>query len=128
MASASPDLTNNLYAASRYLSARQKILSQNIANSDTPRYVARDLQKADLSGGNEFSLFVANGKSYSTGAANLTAHAKEDKTAYEITPDGNRISLEQQFVKVSETQEKFALINGLMRKWKSIKSTALGNV
>ena len=123
-----PTLTNNLYAASRYLSARQKILSQNIANSDTPKYVARDLQKADLTGGNDFSLFVANGKSYGTGSANLTARAKEDKTAYEITPDGNRISLEQQFVKVSETQEKFALINGLMRKWKNIKSTALGNI
>ncbi len=124
----STELHNTFYAASRYLAARQKILSQNIANSDTPRYVAKDLKNKDFSSGSGFSLFAADGVSYTTGIGRGVFRANEDKSAYEITPDGNRVSLEQQFIKVSETQEKYALVNGLMRKWKSIKSTAMGHI
>ncbi len=123
-----PELLENIYQQSRYLTARQKILAQNIANSDTPKYIAKDLpdykyEKAKSG----FSLLLTNSRHVQGEQNSLGYRAREDKDAYEITPDGNRVSLEQQFVKVSETQERFALMNGLTRKWKSIKGLAISS-
>jgi flagellar basal-body rod protein FlgB len=50
-----------------WLNQRQDLLSQNVANADTPRYVARDLKAQDFD-----QLMGASG----TGTAMMTTNAR----------------------------------------------------
>ncbi len=117
-------LVQGLNAVTQYTTARHKILSQNIANADTPNYKAKDLGPLNGRSKSNFKLLVTNSKHVGGGGFNQRLNAREDRTAYEESPDGNRVSLEHQFVRLTENQNQFTLANSLIRKWKNIRSLA----
>lgn len=97
--------------------ARQGILAQNIANANTPNYQPRDLKRVD------FSALVAQTTGNSSGITTLTTHAAHFRISgfgeqgvsfdvkkgvdWEITPNGNAVSLEDQMIKVTENQMEY---------------------
>jgi flagellar basal-body rod protein FlgB len=115
-----------------WLNQRQDLLSQNVANADTPGYVARDLKPLDF----EQALGQAN-----SGAALMTTNARhialtpshpakfEDHEApdQESTPNGNSVALEAEMVKVSDTQAQFAAAANLYAKAMTLMKTAIGH-
>lgn len=96
-----------------WLSARQKVISENIANADTPGYRAQDVspfagfmataEKAGASGTSEF------------GAAPPVA-AVDAPDTWATTLSGNTVVLEQQTVKAGETAAQYTLAANLYRK------------
>lgn len=91
-----------------YLSQKQAVLAQNIANADTPGYKARDLspfefkdvlKKASSADGMATTdpkhILPAN-------MAGVNAKTKVMKSA-ETLPSGNSVELEQQAMQVSQT-------------------------
>ena len=115
-----------------WLHQRQDILSQNVANADTPGYVARDLKPMD---------FAQALKGASTGSSMMTTNARhisltrgmgtskfEDHETPDIesSPNGNAVSLETQMIKVSDTQAQFAAAANLYAKAMSLMKTAIG--
>jgi flagellar basal-body rod protein FlgB len=117
-----------------YLAERQKVISQNVANADTPGYMSQDLNKAD------FSKLVANidkDKMHVTMdssnplhllAPNQSPNPKMDKSKspYEVKPDGNSVVLEEQMVKASDTQMNYGLMVNLYRNTADMIKTSLG--
>ena len=115
-----------------WLHQRQDMLSQNVANADTPGYIARDLKPLDF----EQALDV-NRRS----AAMLTTNARHIALTqsragqYEDheTPDqeadgrGNSVSLEMEMIKVSETQAEFQAAANLYAKAMTLMKTAIGH-
>ncbi|HWM60602.1 MAG TPA: flagellar basal body rod protein FlgB [Rhizomicrobium sp.] len=115
-----------------WLNQRQDVLSQNVANADTPGYVARDLKPLDF----EQALSQAN-----SGAAMMTTNARhitlspsrsgkfEDHETpdQESNPNGNAVSLEMEMIKVSETQAQFAAAANLYAKAMTLMKTAIGH-
>ena len=105
-----------------WLNQRERVLAQNIANSDTPDYVPRDLD------GSKFSRLLqsqlAPVEPTTTNRAHLrgtVAHDGPAKTerqrdTYEASPTGNAVILEEQLIKVSETQSAYHLMTNLYRK------------
>ncbi len=123
-----PSRTTPIALAERrmaWLEARQRVLAQNIANADTPGYRPRDLQPfAEL-------LARAGGVGLArTDARHLAptreVEAKPDRLAVERTPNGNAVSLDQQALKVADTDTAHALAAGLHRRYLSLFRTALG--
>ena len=120
-----------------WLSARQDVLSQNVANADTPKYVARDLKTLD------FSELVKNAMKPESvlNAGQLTIDAprqiqvsapSQQYTGYdapdvESSPAGNSVSLEAEMIKVSDTQSQFQAASNLYAKALSMMRTAIGN-
>jgi flagellar basal-body rod protein FlgB len=120
-----------------WLSARQDVLSQNVANADTPKYVARDLKALD------FGELVKNAMKPANvlNAGQLTIDAprqiqisatSEGFTGYdapdvESSPAGNSVSLEAEMIKVSDTQSQFQAASNLYAKALSMMRTAIGN-
>ena len=115
-----------------WLHQRQDVLSQNVANADTPGYVARDLKAQDfsdiLSGettrGNALRATDPRHIAISTGGH---TQFEEETTPGQANPNGNAVSLEQEMIKVSETQAQFQAAANLYAKALTMMKTAIGH-
>ncbi len=116
-----------------WLTQRARVLSQNIANSDTPGYTARDLKPMsfrDALGASGPRLEMAAtrpGHIVQAGAA--ASSVKETgsrKDTYESAPTGNSVVLEEQMVKMAENQLDYRLITNLYRKNVDLLKAVIG--
>jgi len=114
-----------------WLSQRQKVLAQNVANADTPGYAARDLAPIayDKRGGGGFSMALArtDPKHIQPGGEGETFRAQAIREPYETAPSKNGVVLEEQMVKVAETQTDHQMITNLYRKHLHMLQIALGS-
>ena len=111
---------------------RQSVLSQNVANSDTPNFRPRDLvaPKFDKSGavtGSMGQLAMAATSSgqdivASTGG---TSFDQNKKVGFETRPAGNAVNLEEEMMKVASNQMDYAAATSLYSKSLGILKTAL---
>lgn len=116
-----------------YLNQRQRVISQNIANSDTPGYRPKDLKPVDFS-------TVLKGVTESRGVSVETTNTRHmpsaDKIAdprsakqrdtYEVAPAGNAVIMEEQLINAGRTVSDYNLMANLMQKQISMIQIALG--
>jgi flagellar basal-body rod protein FlgB len=114
----------------RWLGQRQEVLSQNVANSDTPGYQARDLEKLTFGD----ALQQATLRPAVTRAGHLSGKAADPGVAkvktvtpWEVSPDGNGGVLEQQMTSLAETQSDYQMATEIYRKQIAMLKTAIGN-
>lgn len=121
-----------------WLTARQQVLAQNVANSDTPGYAAQDLKELDFGalvkrsgpmlapvatqGGHIGSPVAGAGFR----AAQATGGQVVRKADFETSPSGNSVVLEEQMIKVAETQMDYQTVTGLYSKSLGLIRIALG--
>lgn len=115
-----------------WLSQRQQVLSQNVANADTPGYKAFDLEPMAFQGemaraGAALRPAVTNSK-HLTGTLDRggSSRADDDGEQYELAPSGNAVVLEDQMMKVADTAMDHQLVSNLYRKHVAMIKTALG--
>jgi flagellar basal-body rod protein FlgB len=121
-----------------WLNQRQAVLTQNVANADSPGYSARDLKALDFSK----ELSKAANPIQSGGGLMVTdphhialspsASAGGDFETYttadsEGSPSGNTVSLEQEMIKVADTQAQFQAATNLYGKAMTMMKTAIGH-
>ena len=116
-----------------WLSTRQSVLAQNVANADTPNFVARDIKPMD------FDSMVAGAKSGTslamTDVRHINIHAQsaggnfeeQDAEGEGGTPSGNVVSVEQEMIKLSDTQIQYQTATNLYQKAVNMFRTALGS-
>jgi flagellar basal-body rod protein FlgB len=114
-----------------WLNDRQSVLSRNIANSSTPGYVPQDLRANDfaaaLSGVTGGSLNVTNPLHMRGGSSSAVGSFRPyDTPDSTSSPDGNSVVLEQQMMKIAETQISYSEASGLYKKMTAMWRTALG--
>jgi flagellar basal-body rod protein FlgB len=112
-----------------WLGNRQDVLSRNIANASTPGYAAQDLRADDfakaLSGASRGDLLTSNAKHLTARSLGGGAYQVVAAPGSQSSPDGNSVVLEEQAMKVSETQMQYAEAAGLYKKMISMWRTAL---
>lgn len=114
----------------RWLGQRQEVLSQNVANSDTPGYQARDLEKLSFGDALQqatLSPAVTRAGHLSGKAADPAAAKVKTVTPWEVSPDGNGVVLEQQMTQLAETQADYQMATELYRKQIGMLKTAIGS-
>ena len=111
-----------------WIGQRQQVLSQNIANADTPNYRPSDMQ----SFGKVLSRSLAEQTLRTTSSNHLpaTRHVdarvvKEPRSANR-DPSGNAVSLEREAMRVAETDSAHAAALSVRRRYMSMFMTALG--
>ncbi len=128
-------LFSSLGQKMNWLTERQKVLAQNIANANTPGYSPKDLKKVSFKArldqtGQADSLRMqtaAEGHMSSAGGSSADYEIKVQDTKFSIeSPDGNAVNLEDELSKMAETQMNYALAVNLYRKHVSMIKTALG--
>ena len=97
--------------------ARQKVISQNVANADTPGYQPQEIAPLDFkallkssssslaaTGGSSVTLATTDPKhlGLNGAAASGIAKPKNEKSPYETSPAGNAVVLEEQLMKLNQ--------------------------
>src|SRR5690606_41490224 len=98
----------------KWLTARQKLRGQNIANSDPRNYRAHDLKplkfKEYINGPKEQSVEVNRTNSRHIFVGDTSPYnAVIDRNVSEMTPTGNAVVLEEEMMKVAETQIQYEI-------------------
>jgi flagellar basal-body rod protein FlgB len=111
---------------------RQRVLSENVSNSDTPNFKPRDLvePKFDSTGpatGSMGSLaMVRTATSHIATSGGGQTFAQDRKGAFQTRPAGNAVNLEDQMLKVSANQMDYAAATSLYSKSLHLLKTAIG--
>ena len=103
-----------------WLDERQRVIAQNVANSDTPGYAARDLAQPT-----DFAAALRNGgglRMARTSAMHIAPQGQQarfDATSApdsETTLDGNSVVVEEQMLKMAESRMAYDAAIGLYQK------------
>lgn len=116
-----------------WLSQRQKVLAQNVANADTPGYLPQDLREGPFERMVRGKLRIVEPQrtdpqhmTAAHGAGSGKPREFEPRERYETAPSGNAVVLEEQLVKVQQTQIDYQTMTNLYTKHMRMFTTALG--
>jgi flagellar basal-body rod protein FlgB len=108
-------------AMARHAAQRQVVLSQNVANADTPGYRARDVAS--------FGAYLQQpgvAEAMRSGRLNQMAPARLLDTADTMSPNGNTVSLEREMMRAAETRQSHDLALAVYGSARGILRAALG--
>ena len=111
---------------------RQRVLSENVANSDTPNFKPRDLvePKFDSTGavtGSMGPLAMLRTSASHIGPSGASESFDQNRrTGFQTRPAGNAVSLEEEMLKVSANQMDYAAATSLYSKSLHLLETDIG--
>jgi flagellar basal-body rod protein FlgB len=112
---------------------RQSVLSENVANSDTPNFRPRDLVAPKFDKNGEITGSMGALPMLRTSSAHIAPSGESGesfdqnkKVGFETRPAGNAVSLEDEMLKVSANQMDYAAVTELYSKSLSLIKTAIG--
>ncbi len=114
-----------------WLGQRQEVISQNIANSDTPQYKARDLKAYDFRElvrreTSQINMDVTHANQLPGQRKRIRDFSENKPFAFETAPSGNNVVLEEQMAKLNESGLKHQLTTELYKKHLALFRMALG--
>lgn len=116
----------------RWHQTRQGLLAENVANAETPGYRGRDLKQFDfaeqMNGFSSASVTTSATQKmhFSVGGTEGGAFGAQRMANFEITPEGNGISLEDEMMKVTTNLMDYQAATSLYQKSIKILRTAMG--
>lgn len=105
----------------RWLQARARTISENVANADTPGFTPRDAVPASDQGRRPAATHPQH-----IGAGAGRGVGTADAPRFETRPNGNAVSLEDEMLKLAETQMEYQMLTGLYQRSMATLKTALG--
>lgn len=122
-------LFSTLKSRMGWLNARQKVVAENVANSDTPGYVPRDLKpqtfdktlqaagQASPNGLPPVKLWTSEpGHQAGPDSKVTTSYGSRKRADSETTLDGNAVVLEEQMMKMAESRMAYDAAISLYQK------------
>lgn len=113
---------------------RQRVLAENISNSDTPNFKPRDLvePKFDRNGANpaaaqgSLAMMRTSASHIAPAGGGGDSFARAGKPDFHTRPAGNAVNLEDQMLKVSANQMDYAAATSLYSRSLGLLKTAIG--
>ncbi len=109
-----------------WLDKRQALLAENVANADTPGWQPRDASAfvASLAGAGAATLATTHRNHLSGTAGNSGEPVRSRPSAR--APDGNAVSLDEQLMRVADTETSQETVTSLYSKYIGMFRLALG--
>ena len=112
--------------------ARQSLLAENVANAETPGYRGRDLKAfgfeehmQNLSTAKIETAVTQSGHIAIVGT-DADGFGARSANSFEITPEGNGVTLEDEMMKVTANQMDYQTITAIYTRSLRLLKTALG--
>ena len=136
MAIADIPILSMLRTRMQWAQERQRVLAENIANADTPKFRALDLaplkfdtqQQSPGSGPPPTSVSLVRTESGHIAGIGQddSPFRSKDEAGYEVRPTGNSVNLEQEMMKVAANQMDYQAVTALYTRSLGLLKTALG--
>lgn len=120
-----PSLSSALTSRMNFLTERQAVVAGNIANANTPGYLARDL--VETKGGTTSSFAMAMTNAQHIRNAGVASQGKIVEDARFIEHNGNSVRLDEEMIKMSDAQMNYRFMTELYTKQVAMQKMALGN-
>ena len=111
---------------------RQGLLAENVANAETPGYRGRDLKAYGFED-HMRSMSVASIATTATNPGHIVkassggeAFGSRQLNNFEVTPEGNGVTLEDEMMKVTANQMDYSAVTAIYSRSIRIIKTALG--
>ncbi len=106
---------------------RQRLLAENVANADTPRFQPRDVTppRFDRTAPANVALVRTDGGHIGAASGNSRFSA-ERPVGYETRPTGNAVNLEDEMLKVAANQMDYQAATSLYTRSLGLLKTAIG--
>ncbi len=111
---------------------RQRVLSENVSNSDTPNFKPRDLvePKFNAAGAPTGAMgslaMMRTSTSHIVPAGAADSFDQNRNAGFETRPAGNAVNLEDEMLKVSANQMDYAAVTSLYSKSMQLLKIAIG--
>ena len=113
---------------------RQRVLAENVSNSDTPNYKARDLAQPKFeepslvapTGVSTVSLSRTENGHIAALGSNGSSFRTETKGNYDVRPTGNAVNLEDEMMNVAANQMDYQAATALYTRSLGLIKIALG--
>jgi flagellar basal-body rod protein FlgB len=114
----------------RWLETRQRLLAENVANAETPGYRGRDLKPQDFTRQLQAATsvqMVSTNTGHLAGASQSDPSFAQDRSqAFEVTPRGNSVSLEEEMMRIAQNQIDHQTAASLYSRSLGLIKTAIG--
>jgi flagellar basal-body rod protein FlgB len=108
---------------------RQKVLAENVANSDTPNFRPHDLAQLNFTRNEPrvpAVVLAMTDPAHLPGIAASSSFAADRKGPFEIRPAGNAVDLEDQMMRVANNQMDYQTAATLYSRGLNLIKTAIG--
>lgn len=114
-------------AQARWLSVRQATVAGNVANTNTPGFVAVDVEPFDKVLARTTPAMVATDPRHIGAGAPSPIRKNEQVSDVPVKPSGNTVVLEQELMKAGEVRRAFELNTAIVKAFhRMMMSTARG--
>ena len=116
----------------RWHQTRQGLLAENVANAETPGYRGRDLAQYDFAdrasavSSATVTTTATQPMHYAVASAEGSTFGAQRMANFEITPEGNGVTLEDEMMKVTTNLMDYQAATSLYQKSIKILRTAMG--
>lgn len=114
---------DSFYDQMKFLSQRDRIISENIANADTPKYQPKEIRKKNSNGADLSVAITHSGHMDIEGSG--TNYELSKAEILEIKPNGNAVTLENELMKKSENSLRLMEATNLYNKSRMMVRTAI---
>ena len=116
-------------AMARHAGARQALISENIANSDTPGYKSKDLNNfKDVFSTDQTGIQKATRDSHLHGSSEFGHSSEIIQMRGSNSPNGNSVSIEGEMLKAAETNKQHDRSLAIYKSAMKILRFSLGKV
>lgn len=111
-----------------FLIERQGIVAGNIANANTPKYLSKDMVKADGDSGKptSFAMAVTNAQHMAMQSGSGPKMGKITEDTRFIQHNGNSVRLDDEMIKMNDIQLNYRMMTELYAKQVGMQKMALG--
>jgi len=100
---------------SRWLAVRQSAVASNVANANTPGYVAVDVEPFEKVLDKTGVKMAATQAAHLTGQGTESGFAVSEQDDPSILPSGNSVSLEDELLKAGDIRRQFELNTAIVK-------------
>jgi len=112
---------------------RQRVLAENVSNSDTPKFKPRDLVEpkfndtgASAAGSTGALALLRTSEGHISTSSTDPSFEQNRRAGFQTRPAGNAVNLEDEMLKVSANQMDYAAVSSLYSKSLHLLKTAIG--
>jgi flagellar basal-body rod protein FlgB len=120
------NLFNLASQQAHWLETRQSVIAGNIANANTPGYVAKDVAPFSAVLDDRTVAMAATEPGHMTGSPALVEEAsfRQDDDTPVVLPSGNTVSLQTEMVKSADVERQFNLNTAITKAFYGMLATA----